>query len=84
MKTKTSLEVHFRRENVFCTVFFTSSQIEKKTNLARIVQLTSLRNRKAVASELFFFHIELRAKNTNTQHRHIPFAISEINFSETL
>ena len=64
--------------------FFTSSFIEKKTKLARIVQLTSLRNRMAVANELFFFHVELWAKNTNPQHRHTPFAISKINFSEKL
>ena len=37
-----------------------------------------------VASELFFFSVELWAKNTNPQHRHTPFAISKIKFSEIL
>ena len=33
-----------------------------------------------MASELFFFYVELWAKNTNPQHRQ-NFAISKINFS---
>ena len=47
------------------------------------MQLTSLRKRMLVASELFFY-VELWAENTNPQHRHTPFAISKINFSEKL
>ena len=68
---------------MYSAEFFTCSHIEKKTKIARIVQLTSLHNRMAVA-ELFFSHIELWAKNINPQHRHTPFAISEIYFSEKL
>ena len=48
------------------------------------MQMTSLRERTHVASELFFFYVELWAENTNPQHRHNPFAISKINFSEKL
>ena len=66
--------------------FFTSSRIEKKTKkktkFARTEQLASLRKRTHVASELFSFYVELWAEDTNPQHRHTPFAISEINFSE--
>ena len=48
------------------------------------MQLTSLRKRMHVASELFFFYVELWAENTILQHLHTPFAISKINFSEKL
>ena len=48
------------------------------------MQLTSLRKRTHVASELFFFYVELWAENTNPQHRHTPFAISKINSSEKI
>ena len=83
LKTKTALEVHFRREDGFRRLFVTSSHIEKKTKLSRIVQLISLRKRTHVASELFFF-VEVWAENNNPQHRHTLFAISKINFSEKL
>ena len=72
LKTKILLEVHFRN---FRDI------LEKK--LSRIVQLTILRKRKHVASELFFFYVELWAENTNPQHRHTLFtifAISKIKF----
>ena len=72
--------MHFRREDGFRRLFVTSSHIEKK--LSRIMQLISLRKRPQVASELFFFHVELLAENTNPQHCHTLFAISKINFSE--
>ena len=84
LKTKTSLEVHFRREDGFRRLFVTSSHIEKKTKLSKIVQLISLRKRTHVASEIFFFYVEVWAENTNPQHRHTLFAISKINFSEKL
>ena len=48
------------------------------------MQMTILRKKTHVASELFFFYVELRAENTNAQHRHTSFAISKIKFSETL
>ena len=48
------------------------------------MQLTILREKMHVASELFFFYVELWAENTNPQHRHTPFAIPKIKFSETL
>ena len=84
LKTKASLEVHFRKEDGFRRLFVTSSHIEKKTNFSRIVQLISLHKRTQVATELFFFYVELWAENTNPQHRHTLFAISKINFSEKL
>ena len=37
-----------------------------------------------MASELFFFHVELWEENPNPQHRHNPFAISKMKFSEKL
>ena len=55
---------------------------QKKQKLARFVQFTSLRNRMHVESDLFFFHVEPWAENNNLQHRHTPFAISKVNFSE--
>ena len=55
-----------------------------KKKLSRIVKLTILRKNTHVASELFFFYVELWAENTNAQQRHTPFAISKIKFSETL
>ena len=45
------------------------------------MQLRSLRKKTHVASELFFFYVELWAENANPQHRHTPFAISKIKFS---
>ena len=48
------------------------------------MQMTILRKKTHVASELYFFYVELRAENTNAQHRHTSFAISKIKFSETL
>ena len=72
--------MHFRKKNGFHSIFVTSSHIEK---LSRNVQLTIFRERTHVASELFFFYVELWAKNTNPQHRHTPFPISK-KFSETL
>ena len=48
------------------------------------MQLTILRKKTHVASELFFLYVELWAENTNPQHRHTPFAISKIKLSETL
>ena len=55
----------------------------KTIKLTRIVECTSLRNKTHVASDVFFFHVEiLWAENTNPQHRHAPFAISKKNFSE--
>ena len=48
------------------------------------MQLISLRKRTQVASELFFFNVELWVENTNPQHRRTLFAISKINFSEKL
>ena len=48
------------------------------------MQLTSLRKGTHVASELFFFFVELWAENTNPQNRHTPFAISKINSSEKI
>ena len=47
------------------------------------MQLTILCERTHDASELFF-SVELCAENTNLQHRHTPFAISKLNFSEKL
>ena len=47
------------------------------------MQLTILRQKTYVASQLFFY-VELWAENTNPQHRHTAFAISRIEFSETL
>ena len=47
------------------------------------MQLTMLRKRTHVASELFF-SVEIWAENTNPQHRHTPFAISKLKFSEKL
>ena len=81
LKTKTLLEVHFRRDG-FRRFFVTFSHIEKK--LFGIVQLISLRKGTHVAGELFFFYVEVWAENTNPQHRHTLFAISKINFSEKL
>ena len=46
------------------------------------MQLTILRQRTYVASQLFFY-VELWPENTNPQHRHTPFAISK-KFQETL
>ena len=48
------------------------------------MQLTSLRKRMHVASELFFFYVELWAENTILQHLHTPLAISKIIFSEKI
>ena len=78
---KISLEVYCRK-NGFSRIFLTSFHIEKK--LSRIVQLTSLRKRTHVVSELFFFYVELLAETINPQLGHTPYATSKINFSEKL
>ena len=59
MKTKTSLQVHFQEKlqvNFHFCHFFPHG---KKTKFARIVQLTILRKRTHVASELFYFYVPL-------------------------
>ena len=48
------------------------------------MQLASLFKSTQVANELFFFHVELWAENTDPLHRHNPFEISKKKFSEKL
>ena len=71
-----------KREDGFCRTFCFSrrEKNQEKPKLIRIVVLANLCKRTQVVIELFFFHIELCAANTNPQHPHTLFGNCGIKF----
>ena len=68
----TLVKVHFKKINGFCRFF--TFQIQKKTKVARLVQLASLRKN---TSELFFFHTDPWAEKLHITEK-IPHECAKI------